>query len=211
MTRGLFSRGITHGACFHFDMPRLNHWPSYCRFLSGCGLTMYLGKNEWLDEGIILRHLGHPFILGTLSTTTETGGMDLPDTDTSYRISTCSVYFIFSENVSSLSLVFIKITCKNNVIWQFCTRTYLIKQQINVFITLCGVVICQASVVREVVDSSRFEFELDYLGHFIFVSEPTPWAAQVILNNDVMAWRPNAIVIQKVWDKFDIFSQWPAQ
>lgn len=96
MALGLFS----HGACFRFDMTRLSHRAFYCRFLSGCGLTMYLGENEWWDESIILHHLGHPFILGTLSPTTETGGMALPVTDTGYRVSTCSVYFILSENVS---------------------------------------------------------------------------------------------------------------
>ncbi|KAK4317452.1 hypothetical protein Pmani_011458 [Petrolisthes manimaculis] len=114
---------------------------------------MYQEKDEWWDEGIILRQLGKPFTLATLDQTTETGSvMAIPHIGTSDRVNTCSVYFILTANVSA---------------------------------------------IREVLESTRFESELDYLGHFIFVTESTPLAAQLILDNDVMAWRPNAIVIKR--------------
>ncbi|KAK3890160.1 hypothetical protein Pcinc_005892 [Petrolisthes cinctipes] len=114
---------------------------------------MYQGKDEWWDEGIILRQLGEPFTLATLNQTTETGGeMAIPHIGTSDRVNTCSVYFILTAN---------------------------------------------ASAILEVVKSTKFDSELNYLGHFIFVTESTPLAAQLILDNDVMAWRPNAIVIKR--------------
>ncbi|KAK4317453.1 hypothetical protein Pmani_011458 [Petrolisthes manimaculis] len=124
---------------------------------------MYQEKDEWWDEGIILRQLGKPFTLATLDQTTETGSvMAIPHIGTSDRVNTCSVYFILTANVSA---------------------------------------------IREVLESTRFESELDYLGHFIFVTESTPLAAQLILDNDVMAWRPNAIVIKRVWARSKIIQR----
>ncbi|XP_045621118.2 ionotropic receptor 21a [Procambarus clarkii] len=46
--------------------------------------------------------------------------------------------------------------------------------------------------------STEFQTTLSYLGRFIFVTGSACRAAKVILDNEVMAWRPHALVVTKV-------------
>ncbi|XP_069942931.1 ionotropic receptor 21a-like [Cherax quadricarinatus] len=46
--------------------------------------------------------------------------------------------------------------------------------------------------------SPEFHTQLHYLGRFIFVTGSAARSAEVILDNEVMAWRPHALVITKV-------------
>ncbi|KAK7065220.1 hypothetical protein SK128_005236 [Halocaridina rubra] len=52
--------------------------------------------------------------------------------------------------------------------------------------------------LRSFILSRNFESKLHHLGHYVFVTGSEAGSPKVILDNEVMAWRPNAILIRKV-------------
>lgn len=61
-----------------------------------------------------------------------------------------------------------------------------------------ALVLTQSESLRSLVLSPGFETDLDYLGKFVFVTDSAAGSAKVILDNEVMAWRPHAIVLRKL-------------